>query len=175
MRDPFRLRVLKALAAQIETVTPAGGYRHDLARWVDEDDAPRRRVFRGRSEFSDGDPLPLVSILEDPRGTTGVQPGPRPGVRLGDWQIIVQGFARDDPEDPTDPAHVLAAEVARAIVEANPDSRDLLGEGHGIPCVRKLTLGSPVVRPPESGLSDVAFFLLPITLSVAEDLTKPFD
>lgn len=176
MADSFRLRVLKALGAVIKTVTPANGYYLDLGDYTDEAGRTAPRVFRGRDIFGFTDPLPMISILENPRplGQSNA-PGEGSG-NAGDWEIMIQGFVQDDAENPTDPAHHLAAEVVVALARAKGDRQNLLGLGNGRTgsCVTKMRIGAPVVRPADDATSSVAFFFLLVTLSLAEDLENPF-
>lgn len=53
---PADLRALKALTYCLTTITVAAGYKHDMSS----------AVFRGRNVFGDGDPLPMLSVLEPP-------------------------------------------------------------------------------------------------------------
>jgi hypothetical protein len=173
--DPFRLRVLKAVTAAIKAgVTPdlcEGEITFDL-----RDTATEKHVFRGRTDYGYNDVLPIVSVLEDPRAQPlqhGVDAG---GQVAGDWQIIVQGFVQDDPENPTDPAQFLVAEVIRALI-AERKRNNVLGLGYREPCVMDMKVGSPVVRPADisdEGISDTAHFVFTLTLSLSEDLEKPF-
>lgn len=164
--DPFRLRVQKGLAAALEQITPANGYRHDLTG----------AVFRGRDTFGATDPLPMLSILEAP-----IQPDQPPSIddaadEHGRWEVVIQGFVADDKKNPTDPAHVLMADVRRALAleRKNRNGRgvyDMLGMG-GL--VTGLDIGSGVVRPPDE-LSAKAYFWLTIVLHIVEDLENPYD
>jgi hypothetical protein len=88
--------------------------------------------------------------------------------------LLIQGFVKDDMDNPTDPAYVLCAEVTAAIVKAKKDKRDILGLGNRMPCVTDLAIGQPVVRPADGDVSDVAYFFLPVVLTVVEDLENPF-
>ena len=184
MADPFRLRVLKALCATIKTVTPArtftdpatgepASFIHDLSDYQ-ESGAARERVFRGREWFGANDPLPMVSVLEHPNALDALlAPASQPQV-VGDIDILIQGFVEDDPEHPTDPAHRLAAEVISVIAEAAKRPHDILGFGHRMPCVSKLAIGSPVVRPADGVNSSQACFWLTLTLTLVEDRERPF-
>lgn len=177
--DPFRLRVLKALSASLKSITVANGYKTDLG------DA----VFRGRDLFGDGDPVPMLSILEKPLPEDF---GPRPAGSVAGkiaWSLIVQGFVRDDKENPTDPAHFLLADVKRCL--AAQQSRTAPGTlgmvdplGMGIAqqtggrsagnSVQEILIGPGIVRPPEAFVSTKAYFWLDITLMITEDATNPF-
>lgn len=172
--DPFRLRVQKAVANQIKTVTPANGYQHDLSDFTDGAGRSARRVFRGRDQFGANDPLPMVSILEDPRA---LEANNGPGESFdttGEYRLLIQGFVPDDHENPTDPAHVLCAEVISALVQAKADKYNILDLGERKPCVIGLSIGQPVVRPPDDEVSSVAFFFVALTLTLVEDLENPF-
>lgn len=187
MSDPFRLRVLKALSATIKTVTPGITYTHpetgeevpftnDLSDYPDPDDATitRERVFRGRELFGSSDPLPMVSVLEHPRALDAMLAPEGSQSAVGEWDLLVQGFVADDPNHPTDPAHVLSAEVIAVLAKAATQTRDILGLGFREPCVTKMVIGSPVVRPADGVNSDQAFFWLTLTLTLVEDREKPF-
>lgn len=168
MSDPFRLRVLKAMTAALQEITPANGYTHDLST----------SVYRGRDTFGDGDPLPMVSILENPRALDPSQPR-ETGQSQGGWELLLQGFVKDDFENPTDPAYLLEAEVRKRLAEekrrgSDYDSTGIFGMGQHVPCVTEIVIGSPVCRPADGQNSDVAFFWLSVTLTLAEDLEKPF-
>lgn len=173
MSDPFRLRVLKALSAEIKKVTPANGYVADLSDFVTVDGQPMERVFRGRDQFGAGDPLPMVSILEDFRAEDQSESLSQ-GLRTGGWRILIQGFVQDDAMNPTDPAYHLAAEVLSAIVKAKAQKRNILGLGSTMPCVTDIKIGAPVIRPADGEVSSVAFFFLIITLTLIENLETPF-
>lgn len=169
--DPFRLRVLKALTVSLRTITVANGYGHDLAT----------SVFRGRTIFGDSDPLPMLSILQPPAPLDQVQS--TVAIRTGPWELLIQGFVDDDDDNPTDPAELLLADVYKHLakeavrVAANGRSRDVLGMGGGMGKaneINTLHMGFGVVRPPDEFVSAKAYFWLPITLHVTEDLNNPF-
>src|SRR4051812_19565659 len=97
-RIPFRLRVLRAMTQAIETVTPANGFIFDLSGG---------RVHRGIIVFGEDSKPPMVTILEAPIPADVLQSGgPNPN-STGPWEILVQGFVKDDPDHPSDMAHVL--------------------------------------------------------------------
>lgn len=183
-RDPFRLRVLKAICAQIKTVSPERTYKDPVSgddvpfandlRDYTEGSLQRERVFRGRELFGTNDPLPMVSVLEHPSALDAMLAPAQDSQTIGDWQLLVQGFVVDDPAHPTDPAHILCAEVIAALSETAKQRYDILGLGHQMPCVTKMIIGKPVVRPADAVNSDQAFFWLTLTLTLAEDVEKPF-
>lgn len=178
--DPFRLRVLKALCAELKTIDPANTrpdgevYQHDLSDYEDEGGTMRPRVFRGRNRFGPTDPLPLLSVLEDPDAAKP-ETGPAGNqASAGQWVLIIQGFSPDDPENPTDPAHLLAAEVVSILAAARAQEGDVLGLGDVLPCVTDIEIGSPVVRPGDDDISSTAHFYLSIALTLVEDIADPF-
>lgn len=179
---PFRLRVLDAISDALKAVTPGNGYQNDLSDFERESDGEEvtvARVYRGRDQFGFNDPRPMVSILEHPRALDqlhGTQSAPN---RAGDWELLIQGFVQDDPDHPTDPAHILAAEVTKRLVEekvrvGNNHDTNILGLGSRKPCVTALEVGPAVCRPADEGISDVAYFFMTVRLSLAEDLENPF-
>ena len=183
--DPFRLRVLKALTACLKEITPANGYRTDLSDFEateNGDTFMKARVYRGRNEFGSNDPRPMVSILEHPRALTPIYGTDDDTATHGGYELLIQGFANDDKDNPTDPAHVLAAEVVKRLVQEkarrtgkNRDSDpNILGLGFTMPCVTGIDVGTPIVRPADGEVSDVAHFFLSVTLYLVEDQEDPF-
>lgn len=166
---PLRLRILEKLTAILREITPANGYRHDLG--VSEE-APDGRVFRGRVEFSDSDPVPMISILETPLQDDPLKPPRDSGLSKRWWDLTIQGFLDDDYKNPTDPAQYLVADVIRRIVVEKKKNINfqLFDMGDD---VLDIVLGAPVVRPPDE-LSAKAYFWLPVSLELAEDLEKPY-
>lgn len=163
---PFRLAVMQNLTALLETITPDNGYIHDL----------RDSVFRGRNVFGDRDPVPMVVILDSP------QPGdvvPSGTTNAANYQtgmpLIVQGFVKDDLQNPSDPAYLLMADVRRclALEKKTRGARppNLLGMGGK---VTALEIGQGTVRPPEQGLSVKAFFWQVVYLGIVEDMSDPY-
>lgn len=164
MSDPFRLQVLKALTAAFEEITPANGYAHDLSG----------KVFRGRTSFGEDDPIPMVCILEaieqEQPGTVSMPNAA--GMSNGPWVLLIQGFVDDDPQNPTDPAHILMADVKKRLAAERPRERqhNILGMGGR---VHELKISPGVVRPPDD-ISGKAYFWLRITLGMVENLSDPY-
>ena len=164
---PFRLRVLDGLTDCLAAIAAEEGvYTYTLAN----------AVFRGRNLFGDDDPETMVSILEPPIGEDQLTAGEDGTSSTGAWVLHVQGFVKDDHDNPTDPAHFLMADCKRALilqrqrVYEKGAGQNILGmEGR----VTDIKVGSGVVRPPDE-VSDKAYFWLPITLGLVEDLDDPF-
>lgn len=185
MSDPKRLALQKALTDYLQReVSEGNGYQHDLGD----------RVFRGRAFFSTDDPLPVISILEDPTpdrfAPVAGNRGPQHGVPVESYVLLLQGWADEDKRNPTDPAHRLMADVRMALAKlanrgescsmessfgsqsesgaSNPDY--LLG---GL--MENIVVEPGVVRPPTEQVSDTAFFWMRVVVSLSEDPNNPYD
>lgn len=167
--DPFRLRVLKALTAALQEIKPANGYTNDV----------HNAVFRGRLAYGDDSPLPMLSILEPPQPIDQLANGG--GNISGDWDLLIQGFVKDDSKNPTDPAYVLMADVMKRLgneQNRRDDGRNLNilgfggGKGHGNE-ITQMTIGHGIARPADD-ISAKAYFWLTLTLTTVEDLKEPF-
>lgn len=160
---PKRLRVLIALTNALKQISIANGYKTDL----------NGAVFRGRTQFGDDDPLPLLSILETPVPVELINgPGDWTGA-FGEWDLLIQGFVQDDPLNPTDPAHVLMADVKSVLAKEVRKNADFNILDLGKSGVTELTIGPGTVRPADD-ISSVAYFWLRITLKIAEDNLDPY-
>ena len=167
--NPLRLEVHKRLTAVLEEITVANGYVSELTG----------KVFRGRAIYGESDPLPMISILEVP---IPIDQRPPPGdstYSTGGWEIMIQGFAADDRENPTDPAHVMLADVKKRLAierkklswgPAQGPASGILGLGRTI---TNLQIGPGVVRPPDE-ISAKAYFWLTVEFELAENLEDPY-
>lgn len=163
MPDPFRLQVQKALSTALAEISPLDDYWNDLTPTTQ---VPNR-VFRGRVVFGDQDPIPMISILEVPVPIDPIAE-PKPAVTgATQWELILQGWVKDDKINPTDPAHFLLADVKRrlAIEKSRDRGQNILGFG-GL--VDDLRMGSGVVRPPDE-ISARAYFWLNVTVGLVEN------
>lgn len=165
--SPVRLEVEKRLTAVLEEIMVVNGYQHDLSG----------SVYRGRLYFGDETPLPMMSILEPPI-TMDQLPTPKDSTaQVGPWELVLQGYVTDDRDNPTDPAHILLADVKKRLAlektktNWNTEEEGIFGLGR---TVIDLYIGVGVVRPPDE-ISAVAYFWLPITLDIAEDFIEPYN
>jgi hypothetical protein len=174
MAEPFRLRVMKAISAQLKTIRPDNGYQHDLSDYTDEAGREgRERVFRGRTVYGENDPLPMLSVLETPRMEETDNSAADSDDAINRLSIGIMGFVPDDKMHPLDPAYQLSAEVVAALVKAKARF-NVLGLGGTSPCIMAMSIGQPIHRPPDDEVSAVAYFLVPVTLTLAENLETPF-
>lgn len=166
MADPFRLKVQKRLSEELQAITPENGFEHDLTQGV----------FRGRSWFGPDDPVPMISILEEPKEADRQAARPRTGVTRGPYELLVQGFAQDDHENPTDPAHHLMADVQKRlaeVVETSELSGKIFSDLSTTSTVAGMNFGGGVVRPPDEEVSAKAYFWLRVTFDLVEDHRNP--
>lgn len=172
MSDPFRLRVMKAITAQLQTITPANGYLHDMSDFKDEAGRQMPRVFRGRVDFGESDPLPMLVVVEDPAAGETPNGNVSAGTAMNNFRVVIQGFVAD-ASHALDPAYLLSAEVIKALVAAKPRG-DVLGLGKVMPCVTAMSIGQPRHRTPPGTSSDFTHFAVAVTLTLAENLEAPF-
>lgn len=103
MADSKRLQILKALTAQLQTITVANGFTTDIGN----------RVYRGRPDFGSETDKPFIGIFE-------IRPEGSPlyadtDVEKDNWSLGIQGVVEAGSEHPTDPAHNLLADIKRAL------------------------------------------------------------
>lgn len=169
-QDPIRLRIGKAISDALREITPENGYKTNLddrAKW----DAGQ--VFRGRLTFGDDDPLPMVSILEVPQPAEQQKSGQMNPNTLGPWELIIQGFTDDDEVNPTDPAHVLMADVKQRIAQEKIKKQRGDHNLFGIKAISDIQLSPGVVRPPDDASAKAYFWLL-LTVILVEDNAHPY-
>lgn len=169
---PLRLEIQYRLCDALREITPANGYDNDMSG-VDANN----KVFRGRLIFGENDPVPMLSLLDVPIPVDQL-PSPKDSpVSSGQWELMIQGFAVEDRVNPTDPAHLLMADVKKRLSQLKTaanwrrPSDGILGLGRHI---TGLYIGSGVVRPPDE-ISAKAYFWLNMVLDLAEDLDDPYD
>lgn len=164
MPDSKQLRIIKKLAAHMEATSGYEGVR----------------CFRGKLVVSAKEVEDTLSILEAPRPIVGVPAGHEGYKRRETWTLLVQGWPKDDKENPSDPAYAMKAAVEQwlyRIIAINektglPTYPDLYMLGGDIAA---LTIGQGVVRPPsEEAASRLAMFYLPLILEITTDVSNPY-
>lgn len=167
MAESKRLQILKRLTDHLKGIDGAYPYDHDL----------RENVFRGRTLYGAGDPLPLVSILEGKAADYGSFADDVQSVRKDSWLLLIQGWVKDDTLNPTDSVYPLLADVEMRlsdIVATENGKAKFSGVYMLGGLISSLTIAAPVVRPPDDQeVSSKAFFYLPVLVGLKSDLTKP--
>ncbi len=168
---PFKLLLLTALTDTLKKV-PA------LVDFDPGDGTMMQRVFRGRPWFGDNDPDTMVSVLEGTEPSADVfEPQPDNTTGEYDWTILVQGFVKDDPIHPTDPAYYLMRAVRRVLaaekrrLKPGRHTVDPFGASTFSPqgCgLVNISIGPGVVRPADD-VSSKAYFWMTLTLRIVED------
>jgi hypothetical protein len=163
--DPFRLRLLKGLTEVLKGITPANGFKHDLSA----------AVFRGRLTFGTKDPLPMVSIIEPPIVDHTAPVPSYSTASVYPYQVIIQGFVKDDAAHPTDPVYHLLADVKMAIGREIRRVQQHENVAFGVRRNRftEVCMDQGVARPSDE-MSAQAFFWLPVRFSFAEDFLNPY-
>lgn len=162
-----RLIIMRALTEHLRGINGIDPYRHDVSE----------AVFRGRDLLGPHDPLPSISILEGKATDYGTYADDNNTVRKDEWLLLIQGWVKDDPLNPTDPAYDLLYDVELRLSDLTSQTPTGKPKFPGIyllgGLISTLRLASPVVRPPEEGMSARAFFYLPVLVGLKTDLTKP--
>lgn len=162
MLKPKRLLALEALTDRLRTITLQNGYGHDLT------DA----VFRGVPVFSQGDPVPMVSILEWADFNEVPQFLREANKYKHTMDLMVQGWVEADHTHWTDTVYPLLADVQKCLSAINNmDDKENFMLGR---LITRLDLSPGVVRPPDQ-LSALPCFYLRVRIEVAEKLSDPYD
>ena len=171
--NPLRLEIMKRMCDMLREITPAAGYVSDFSGAEGTDD---NRVFRGRAVFGEGDPIPMLSVLESPIPLEQIAPPEGSGYSYGGWELMIQGFVADDKQNPTDPAHVALADVKKRLALESKKVNAMKQEDGPFGLLRQVTriaIGTGVVRPPDE-ISAKAYFWLLIVLDIVEDVTDQY-
>lgn len=171
---PFRLEVLRRLTAVIESIGAPGPYQS----YYETD--MTNRVFRGRAMFGESDPIPMIAIVEPPVPVEQIPTPDGSDASTGVWELMVQGFVVDDPVNPTDPAQVLSSAVRRRLAfermkiqgPRKMNQVGILNFGDIANTIEDMFIGEPKVRPSDD-ISTKAYFWLPVSFKLAEDLSDP--
>lgn len=161
--DPKQLRIIKKLCNHLELTSGYEGIK----------------VFRGKLIVSAKEVEDCMSILEAPRPVVGEGAGHHGHKRNETWTLLIQGWPKDDKENPSDPAYYLKAAVEKRLSRITEvDDRTglakypqeyLLGGDIGA-----MIVAQGVVRPPEQeAASRLAMFYLPLILEITTDIRNP--
>lgn len=170
------LFILQAITTHLQGITVLGGYDFDLAN----------SVFRGRSLFGDELPIPCLNIVEAPRGDDPTSfAGDFRQTRAERWALLVQGWADDDIENPTDPVFPLKATTEQRLSQIVADRQDggmggvypnvfRIPGPDGKPLITNMLIGPGIVSGPRQEISNRAFFFLPLTIDRVYDPSNPY-
>lgn len=160
---PRRLKVIMALQDLIAGASKENGDAFDLAGKV-----YRNRILIG-AEITDKPPA--VAIIEAPRADIATFAGEEAAFRKDYWTIMIQGIAADNRKDTEDDIYYLCQDVERRLNRMQAETRNgnpeykedyLLGG-----MITSVEIAPPVIRPPEAGVANNAFFYLAIRLGMA--------
>lgn len=173
INPPVRLKIMQAICDLFKTIHPDNGFQMDLR----DEEGGIERVRRGVLFIGDDDPDFLVTVLDPPTAVEALRNAPDNPNRVNEWDILVQGWAKDLPVfQKCDLAHVLAADVTKVLGTeikktrtGRPGATNILGMGNTI---IKMRIGAPVVRPTEQ-VTDFGTFYLILTLEIVEDMANP--
>jgi hypothetical protein len=175
-----RLDILRRLCAHMEGMTRAAGYEFDMSPKPDARGTMIPRVYRGRLVFGESDPEPCMAINDGPVPDEAAKYADfYKQVSVDQWPIFVQGWAPTPADNPTDPAHQFMACAQRRLSDltarnarnGKPIDAATFHLGDRI---AGLTIGPGVVRPPQDAVSSRAFFYLPLLVTLAQDVSRPF-
>jgi hypothetical protein len=171
MTDPIKLQIQKAIVDEIKAITPVNGYVSDLADFDPGDGVTTSRVYRGRAFFGDGDPVPMVSILEATNGEDVInEMVASTPVSEYWWGLLIQGWVEDSKSNPTDPVYPLLADVRKCFAKQMKRTqgqfeRRIFGFGEDV--ITGIRFGGGLVRPANE-LSAYAGFHMMLELCIVD-------
>lgn len=162
--DSKRLRVLKALTSQLETITVSNGYDHDLLG----------KVARGRVNYGRETVPPYVAIFE-------VRPEDMPiyagdAVQKDNWIIGIEGTVASGNNHPTDPSHNLLADIKKSLGA-------IMSPGEPGERNPNYMFGNEIVSLEADGglcfvhsdAPNLALCVMKIVINIAENLENPYE
>jgi hypothetical protein len=162
-KAPKQLRIIRKLAALLEATSGYEGIK----------------CWRGKSTIQAKEVEDTLSILEAPRPIIGQGAAENFVKREEGWTLLVQGWPKDDPNEPSAPAYWMKAAVERQlslVIAELPNGRRrddplyMLGGD-----IHSLTIGQGVVRPAsEEAASRLAMFYLPLVIGLTTDARDPY-
>lgn len=162
--DPKQLRVMKKITAHLERTPGYEGVK----------------VFRGKGTITASEAEDALSLLEAPRALFEDMAGEGAFMHTGEWSLLLQGWPKDDPKNPSDPAYPFMAAVEKqlALIVYNDDRQGrqrtdkLYNLGGDISSLR---MGQGIVRPVsnDQGNSRLAEFFIPLLVGIQTDKLNP--
>jgi hypothetical protein len=133
--------------------------------------------------YGDDVPDEMVSIVEHLQGDIATDTAGEENIeRAETWILLVQGITKNDIDNPLDNTYNLKAAVEHRL------ARLILRNRYGDPefptefflgvkswnVITGITIGPGIVSPPRQGISEKAFFYLPLGIGLALNISEPF-
>lgn len=161
-----RLNIVKAVTALLQEITPDNGHHTNIGP----------NVFRGREGYQADDPLPMISIIEDPDMINAETEQRNPTIHDVELKLIIQGFAYEDSENPSDAVYELLADIKRVVAQEyvmnggrGELEKNLLGLGN---VVRSFQVGQGCVLPYDSDIGGTQAAMLLVTIKYLDDVLQ---
>lgn len=160
---PKRLAVMMALQNLLSQISVEQGDAFDLAGKV-----YRNRILIGADVTEE---VPAVGIVESPRPDVAEFTGNEREARKDSWTLMIQGLAADDRRGSSDDVYYLCQDVERRLHRMQAEKemgRPLYKDDYmlgGI--ITSVEIAPPVIRPPEAGVANNAFFYIAIRVGMA--------
>lgn len=173
MADPKRLVIKKTLTEWLEGITVANGFQHDLSQV-----GGVVRVFRGRDQFGDNDPLPCVAILEPLKPDVDIDAAGSGRAVDENLILMIQGWVAPDQSSvhPSDPAELLLADVKKRVGQliGNDLPPHEIQEHHNLfGLLADVRVEPGTVRQPDQ-FSALAYCYFRVVLTFTEMIDDPY-
>lgn len=140
--------IAAAISARLATITVANGYSTDIGL----------TVFRGRRKLDESH-IPCAVLVE---GDDRIDAAKRDEVKTVQ-QYFIEGHAECDPDNPNDTAHLILADIKRAVFGGDTTFGNT---------VRNLNYAGRSIQPREDGLAIVSASI-EIGAEFVEQLSNP--
>jgi len=173
--DCLQLQILKALTTHLEGINNVPVFKSDTLASL------TGRVFRGRALFgAEQGPDPMISLIEGrkPDEEKDEVTGEDEFTILHRWHILLQGWQKGDPANPTDYLYNFKALVEQrlALLTGVNQRGGLIAPQYYLlnGLLININFKPGTVRPnsPTQGVEEA--FYLPIVISYGINLTNPF-
>ncbi len=145
--------IAQELYNRVAQITKANGFNTDIGL----------RVFRGKRALDAEADVPCAVLVE---GNDTPQDSSMTGVSISQ-RYVFEAYDACDPDHPNDAAHLMIADLKRAIFAGEPKHGMRLGGR-----AKEMTYKGRVIGPREDG-AETVFAGIHIDVLYAEDLTNP--
>lgn len=139
------------------------------------------KVFLDKTSIGAQVQGPFLSLLEAPVPEDEFFAGEGRVKSSGEWKLLLQGFVDLDKSlaNPLAPAYVFRAQcrqrLSRIVAERDHGRGPEFPETYRLGgLISGLRIYRGVVRPPETGVTSMAFFYVPLVVELATDNTNPY-